>query len=96
MTPVSALRGRTGETVAETYNPWTIVKVVFDHLADAGLHPVLGETGDPAVAATALLGALGVAAGRDSEGPAAAPVQAVLADMRARMFPDIAEEESAL
>ena len=27
----------------ETYNPWTIVNAVFHHLADAGLHPVLGS-----------------------------------------------------
>jgi hypothetical protein len=79
---------------AQTYNPWTIVNLVFHHLADEGLHPVLGETGDPAIAATALLHALGVEAGRDSEGPAAAPVQAVLADMRARMFPDVSEENT--
>jgi hypothetical protein len=73
----------------ETYNPWTVVNVVFDHLARAGLHPVLGETGDPAVPAAALLRALGVEPGRDDEGPAAPVVQAELADIRARMFPDL-------
>ena len=31
----------------ETYNPWSVVHVVFAHLAEQGLHPVLGETGDP-------------------------------------------------
>ena len=31
----------------ETYNPWSIVNLVFRHLADEGLHPVLGEAGDP-------------------------------------------------
>lgn len=44
----------------ETYNPWTIVSLVFEHLADEGLHPVLGESGDPGAAAAALLTALGV------------------------------------
>jgi hypothetical protein len=76
----------TQPTGRETYNPWTVVNVVFHHLAGAGLHPVLGETGDPAVPAAALLRALGVEPGRDDEGPA---VQAHLADIRARMFPDI-------
>ena len=71
----------------ETYNPWTIVNVVFHHLADEGLHPVLGETGDPAEPATALLRALGIEPGRDNEGPGAASLQADLAELRARMFP---------
>ena len=31
----------------ETYNPWTVVNLVFHHLAAEGLHPVLGEAGDP-------------------------------------------------
>ena len=31
----------------ETFNPWSIVNLVFNHLAEEGLHPVLGETGDP-------------------------------------------------
>jgi hypothetical protein len=44
----------------ETYNPWTIVNLVFGHLADQGLHPVLGDRGDPAVPARALLAALGI------------------------------------
>lgn len=44
----------------ETYNPWTIVNLVFRHLADEGLHPVLGESGDPGTPAAALLKALGI------------------------------------
>lgn len=44
----------------ETYNPWTIVNLVFEHLADQGLHPVLGETGDPGGPAAELLKALGI------------------------------------
>jgi len=44
----------------ETYNPWSIVSLVFHHLADKGLHPVLGEAGDPGAAAAGLLRALGV------------------------------------
>jgi hypothetical protein len=73
----------------ETYNPWTVVNVVFHHLAAAGLHPVLGETGDPGAPAAALLRAFGIEPGRDDEGPAAPAVQAQLADIRSRMFPDL-------
>lgn len=72
----------------ETYNPWTIVNLVFDHLVDRGLHPVLGEAGNPADGATALLRALGVEPGQDHEGPAATSVSAELAELRARMFPE--------
>jgi hypothetical protein len=45
---------------AESYNPWSIVNLVFHHLADQGLHPVLGASGDPGPPATALLVALGI------------------------------------
>ena len=38
---------RSGETAPETYNPWSIVNLVFEHLAEQGLHPILGEGGDP-------------------------------------------------
>ena len=44
----------------ETYNPWSIVNLVFHHLADEGLHPVLGEAGDPGGPAARLLKALGI------------------------------------
>ena len=44
----------------ETYNPWSVVHLVFRHLASEGLHPVLGETGDPGAPAAALLRALGI------------------------------------
>ncbi|WP_073391038.1 hypothetical protein [Jatrophihabitans endophyticus] len=44
----------------ESYNPWTVVHLVFTHLAEQGLHPALGETGDPAAPAAALLVALGI------------------------------------
>ena len=33
------------DTREETYNPWSIVNLVFRHLAAEGLHPVLGECG---------------------------------------------------
>ncbi|QJY48640.1 hypothetical protein [Pseudonocardia broussonetiae] len=70
----------------ETFNPWTIVNLVFTHLAEAGLHPVLGEAGDPAIPATALLRALGIEPGRNDETVASASVQDELAQIRERMF----------
>jgi hypothetical protein len=71
---------------SETFNPWTIVNLVFNHLADNGLHPVLGESGDPAVPAAALLRTLGIEPGRNDESLASAEVQDKLAEVRARMF----------
>jgi hypothetical protein len=44
----------------ESYNPWSIVNLVFHHLAEQGLHPVLGESGDPGAPAAQLLRALGI------------------------------------
>jgi hypothetical protein len=38
------------EPAPETFNPWTVVNVVFHHLAAQGLHPTLGgpDPGAPA------------------------------------------------
>src|SRR5215472_11001033 len=44
----------------ETFNPWSVVNLVFHHLAEQGLHPTLGEAGDPGEPAAALLRALGI------------------------------------
>ncbi|MDO9377741.1 MAG: hypothetical protein Q7T56_02745 [Nocardioidaceae bacterium] len=52
--------GGGGGAEDETFNPWSIVHLVFEHLVDEGLHPVLGETGDPGEPAAALLRAMGV------------------------------------
>jgi len=73
-----------GPGARETFNPWTVVNLVFHHLADSGLHPVLGETGDPAVPATALLRAMGIEPGRNDENVTSAVVQDELAALRAR------------
>jgi hypothetical protein len=66
-----------GETQLEpeTYNPWTVVNLVFHHLAEKGLHPVLGSAGDPGAPAAALLIALGVQ-------PAAEGNRQVMRDVR--------------
>jgi hypothetical protein len=47
-------------THPETFNPWSIVNLVFHHLVAEGLHPVLGESGDPGAPAADLLRALGI------------------------------------
>lgn len=59
----------------ETYNPWTVVNLVFHQLADEGLHPVLGNTGDPGKPAADLLRALGIE-------PAAEGNRQVMRDVR--------------
>jgi len=74
---------------AETFNPWTVVNLVFHHLADGGLHPVLGESGDPKQAAEALLRALGITPAPDHAGPAAKPVQDELAALRQKWMPGL-------
>jgi hypothetical protein len=70
----------------ETFNPWTVVNLVFHHLADHGLHPVLGGSGDPAVPAAALLRAMGIEPGRNDETVSSASVQDKLAEIRERML----------
>jgi hypothetical protein len=59
----------------ETYNPWSIVNLVFHHLAEKGLHPVLGSAGDPGPPAAELLLALGIE-------PAAEGNRQVMRDVR--------------
>jgi hypothetical protein len=49
-----------GEPRGEAYNPWSIVNLVFAHLAEQGMHPTLGEAGDPGRPAAELLRALGI------------------------------------
>ncbi len=50
----------TDQDDVETFNPWTVVNLVFSELAQEGLHPVLGSAGDPSVPAADLLRALGI------------------------------------
>jgi hypothetical protein len=67
----------------ETYNPWSIVNLVFRHLADEGLHPVLGEAGDPGAPAAALLAALGISPSADGSKKVNRRVSDELAELRA-------------
>lgn len=77
-----------GPADAETFNPWSVVNLVFNHLASHGLHPLLGETGDPAVPAAELLRAMGIEPGPERSEQAAADQRDQLADLRAAVFPD--------
>lgn len=73
------------EPSEETYNPWTIVNVVFGHLAEQGLHPTLGAAGDPGEPAAALLRALGIRPTNEGDGRISQQVRQELADLRAAM-----------
>jgi hypothetical protein len=67
----------------ETYNPWSIVHLVFHHLAAEGLHPVLGEAGDPGPPAAALLRALGITSAAEGSRQASEQTKQDLAAIRA-------------
>ena len=71
---------------AETYNPWSVVNLVFHHLADEGLHPVLGTAGDPGPPARALLEALGIQPTPEGNRQVSLAVKQQLAEIRAVMM----------
>jgi hypothetical protein len=73
------------EPVRETFNPWTVVNVVFHHLADQGLHPVLGGA-DPGAPAAELLRALGVEPAPEGDRQIRENVKSHLAELRAAVF----------
>lgn len=72
----------------ETYNPWTIVNVVFHHLAEQGLHPQFGEGGHPGEPAAALLKTLGISPLAEGDIRVRQDARQQLADLRAAMFDD--------
>jgi hypothetical protein len=67
----------------ETYNPWSIVNLVFHHLAQEGLHPVLGESGDPGEPAAALLRTLGITPAKEGNRQRSEQTKQDLAAIRA-------------
>ena len=73
---------------AETYNPWSVINLVFTHLAEEGLHPVLGESGDPGEPARALLLALGIEPAAEGNRKVMQDVRAHLAEIRVAMLED--------
>jgi hypothetical protein len=56
-----------GLPATQTFNPWSVVNLVFHHLAEQGLHPVLGESGEPGRPAPNLL--LGIRPTRPPQPP---------------------------
>lgn len=76
----------TEDAGAESYNPWTVVNVVFSHLAEQGLHPVLGDSGDPSAHADAMLRAFGIRPAAEGDARASQRIQDRLAELRAAMF----------
>jgi hypothetical protein len=80
--------GRPGEPQQETFNPWSVVNLVFEHLAGQGLHPVLGEAGDPGAPAAELLRALGIQPAAEGNLEISRDVRRHLAEIRAAVFGD--------
>jgi hypothetical protein len=72
----------------ETYNPWTIVNLVFHHLAAQGLHPLLGESGDPGGPAADLLRAFGITPAAEGNRQLAENVRNELEQLRNAVFGD--------
>jgi hypothetical protein len=72
----------------ETYNPWSIVNLVFHHLADEGLHPILGGGGDPGVPAAQLLAALGIQPAPEGNRQVSQDVREHLAEIRTAVLGD--------
>ena len=76
----------------ETFNPWTVVNLVFHHLAEQGLHPALGSHGDPGAAAHALLLALGITPAAEGNRQIRRDVYAHLAEIRLTVFGDARDD----
>src|SRR5579859_1002601 len=76
------------EPPAETFNPWSIVNLVFHHLADQGLHPTLGGSGDPGEPAAALLRALGIEPAAEGNRQVMAAVRVHLEEIRTAVLGD--------
>lgn len=73
---------------AETYNPWTVVNLVFHHLAEQGLHPTLGD-GNPGEPAADLLRALGIRPSIQGDARVDAETKAKLARLRDTMSDEV-------
>lgn len=69
------------------YNPWTIVNLVFAHLAEQGLRPVIGEQ-DPSKPAGELLRAMGFVASPIPDARSTQRRDEELAALRAQLLPE--------
>ena len=83
-----AAGGAANGTAGETFNPWSVVNLVFHHLAGQGLHPTLGEGGDPGEPAAELLRCLGITPAAEGNRHVADKVQDRLAELRGAVFPE--------
>jgi hypothetical protein len=79
---------RPGEPQQETFNPWSIVNLVFHHLAEQGLHPILGEAGDPGAPAAELLRCLGIQPAAEGTLKISHDVRQHLSEIRTAVFGD--------
>jgi hypothetical protein len=79
---------RSGEPQQETFNPWSIVNLVFHHLAEQGLHPILGEAGDPGAPAAELLRSLGIQPAAEGNLKISRDVRQHLSEIRSAVFGD--------
>lgn len=70
----------------ETFNPFSVVSVVFHHLVSQGLHPTLGSSGDPGLPAADLLRALGIEPAPEGNRQIKNEVRDRLAEIRAAAF----------
>lgn len=77
-----------GEFQGESYNPWSVVNLVFAHLAEQGMHPILGEAGDPGRPAADLLRALGIEPAPEGTSQASGETTQHLAAIRDAVFGD--------
>jgi hypothetical protein len=75
------------EPTRESFNPWSVVNLVFHHLAAQGLHPVLGGA-DPGAPAAELLRALGIEPAAEGDRQVSENVRRHLADLRAAVLGD--------
>jgi len=71
---------------AESYNPWSVVNLVFTHLSDQGLHPILGDRRDTRQPTRALLLALGIEPAAEGNREVMKGVREHLAQIRAVVF----------
>jgi hypothetical protein len=79
---------RPDEPQQETFNPWSIVNLVFHHLAEQGLHPILGEAGDPGAPAAELLRCLGIQPAAEGNLKISRDVRQHLSEIRTAFFGD--------